>query len=241
MDIIQHPSENFDGRGDAPIDHLVLHYTGMKTGAEALERLCDPAAEVSSHYLVEEDGRIFQLVDEAERAWHAGIAFWDGKRAINAHSIGIEIVNPGHEFGYHAFPEEQMVSVIALCKDILSRHDIAPRAVVGHSDVAFRRKQDPGELFDWKRLAEEGIGLWHGEPKAKLDFHELQLGSAGEVVRQLQEEMVFFGYGMPVDGMYGVITEQAVIAFQRHFRQACIDGVWDGECAARLDKLVKMI
>lgn len=242
MHIIDHPSPNFDLRGDAPIEKLVLHYTGMESGAAALERLCDAEAEVSAHYLVEEDGRIFQLVSEDQRAWHAGIAYWRGCRDINARSIGIEIVNPGHEFGYRPFPEAQMTAVAALCKAVLSRHSaIQPRCVIGHSDVAFRRKQDPGELFDWAGLAKQGIGLWHNNPPEKPDFHTLRLGDGGEAVRQMQEMLGYYGYGMPVDGMFSEVSEQCVVAFQRHFRPAKTDGVWDGECVSRLDKLLTLI
>lgn len=241
LQFIDHPSPNFDGRAGAPIKKMVLHYTGMQTGQAALERLCDKKAEVSAHYLVEEDGRIFRLVDEAERAWHAGVSYWRGCRDINARSIGIEIVNPGHEFGYRPFPKMQMESVIALCKDILSRYEIPARSVVGHSDVAFRRKHDPGELFDWAWLAREGIGLWHDDPETKDIHHSFKRGDAGEGIRQLQEMLVYYGYGMPVDGMFGDITEECVIAFQRHFRQNNIDGVWDGECEARLEALLKKI
>lgn len=242
MDIIKHPSPNFDLRGDAPIEKLVLHYTGMQSGEDALERLCDVESEVSSHYLVEEDGRIFQLVDEEKRAWHAGIAYWRGCRDINARSVGIEIVNPGHEFGYREFPRAQMESVIALCQDILKRHpNIPPRCVVGHSDVAFRRKQDPGELFDWAWLAAEGVGMWHGDPEVKVHHPELKIGDGGEAVRQLQEMLAYYGYGIPVDGVFSMVTEQCVIAFQRHFRASNISGVWDDECAVRLDKLLRLI
>src|SRR5262249_6695143 len=144
------------------IDMLVLHYTGMRTGEAALERLCDPVAKVSSHYLVEEDGTTWRLVPEEKRAWHAGVSFWAGERDINDFSIGIELVNPGHEFGYRPFPEAQMQALEALARDIVDRHAIRPHRVVGHSDVAPTRKTDPGELFDWARLARKGIGLWPG-------------------------------------------------------------------------------
>lgn len=161
MHIIQQPSPNFDTRpANLNIDMLVLHYTGMKTGKEALDRLCDPEAEVSAHYLIEEDGQVFQLVDEQHRAWHAGVSYWRGQTNINARSIGIEIVNPGHEWGYRPFPDVQIQSVTQLCKGILDRHPIEARNVVGHSDVAPSRKEDPGELFPWQKLAQDGIGLW---------------------------------------------------------------------------------
>ena len=161
-------SLSFDARPDGiRIDMLVLHYTGMESAEAALARLRDPAARVSAHYLIDEDGRVARLVEERERAWHAGVASWRGAADINARSIGIELVNPGHEFGYRPFPEAQMAALIELAGDILARFpDIRPRNVVAHSDVAPTRKMDPGELFDWRLLAEYGIGLWPDEADA---------------------------------------------------------------------------
>ena len=158
MKQIEAPSPNFDARG-RDIDTVILHYTGMKTGAEALARLCDAAARVSAHYLVEENGDIYRMVDEANCAWHAGVGSWKGESDINARSIGIEIVNPGHEWGYRDFPEAQAAAVVALLKDICTRHDISPARVLGHSDVAPRRKEDPGEKFPWSLLAKAGLAL----------------------------------------------------------------------------------
>jgi N-acetylmuramoyl-L-alanine amidase len=165
LSFIEAPSPNFDAR-TAPPDILVLHYTGMKTGPEALDRLRDPEAKVSAHYMVEEDGRIFRLVAEERRAWHAGVSFWKGERNINGVSIGVEIVNPGHEFGYRPFPDAQIAAVIALVGDIRTRWQIPDDRIVGHADVAPGRKDDPGELFPWKRIAEAGHGLWVEAPPA---------------------------------------------------------------------------
>jgi N-acetylmuramoyl-L-alanine amidase len=159
MQIIPHPSPNQNARPGG-VDMLILHYTGMKTAAEALARLCDPAAEVSAHYMIDEDGTIYALVPEHRRAWHAGVSYWRGRENLNDVSIGIEIVNPGHEWGYRPFPERQIDALAELCRAILSRHPIPPENVVGHSDVAPDRKQDPGELFPWRHLAAQGIGVW---------------------------------------------------------------------------------
>ncbi|MGE4529478.1 MAG: N-acetylmuramoyl-L-alanine amidase, partial [Rhodospirillaceae bacterium] len=153
-------SPNHDARpAGAPVDMLVLHYTGMETAAAALARLCDPAAKVSAHYLIDEDGAVHALVAEDRRAWHAGVSAWRGEADVNARSIGIELVNPGHEFGYRDFPARQIDALADLCREILARHPIPPRNVVGHSDVAPRRKTDPGERFPWPALAKLGIGL----------------------------------------------------------------------------------
>ncbi len=161
LKLISCPSPNHDERpvGGA-VDILVLHYTGMKTADEALARLCDPAAKVSAHYTIGRDGRVFAHVPEERRAWHAGVSYWAGERNVNGRSIGIELVNPGHEFGYEPFPCAQIAALIDLAHGILKRHPIPPHRVLGHSDVAPARKTDPGEFFPWRHLAEFGIGLW---------------------------------------------------------------------------------
>jgi len=200
---------------------LVLHYTGMKTAAEALERLCAPASQVSAHYLVDEDGTIWRLVAEEHRAWHAGISSWRGRSDVNGASIGIELVNPGHEWGYRPFPEPQMAALEALCRDILARHPILPRHVLGHSDVAPRRKQDPGELFDWPRLARAGIGLF---PAA----------SASDTIADVQRLLAAIGYAVPASGRLDDETALVLAAFQRHFRPSRCDGVADAETRGRI-------
>ena len=225
--IIEHPSPNRDSRGAQAVDILLLHYTGMVTGQAALDRLIDPAAEVSAHYLIEEDGRIFQLVAEKERAWHAGASCWQGARNINARSIGIELVNPGHEFGYRAFPEAQMASLIPLCQEIVARHEIAPTGVLGHSDVAPLRKEDPGERFDWKRLAAAGIGLW---PKDIPKLHQVPPETT------LRTQLARFGYDLEEVPLSPVIT-----AFPRHFRQEQMSGMPDLETASRLAGLLQLL
>ncbi len=228
---IDAPSPNFDARNKIP-DMLVLHYTGMQTGDAALFRLCDPEARVSSHYLVEEDGRVFRLVAEERRAWHAGRSFWKGEEGVNHASIGIEIVNPGHEFGYRAFPEAQIAAVIALVGDIRTRWSIEDSRILGHSDVAPARKEDPGELFPWQRLAEAGHGVWAeaeaapGEPLAE--------GAEGVGVFALQAGLTRLGYDCAPTGKFDQVTRDTVTAFQRHWVQTRFDGVADGLTRARL-------
>lgn len=207
------------------IDMLLLHYTGMATGAAARARLCDPVAKVSAHYMIERDGQVFQLVPEQRRAWHAGVASWNGARDINDRSIGIELVNPGHEFGYISFPEAQMRSLIALAEDILARHPIPSHRVLGHSDVAPQRKQDPGELFDWPRLAASGLGIWP-EP-ARAPNHTPDAA-------WFQRELAAIGYNLPIHGTWDTATCQVMTAFQRHFQPAATDQPPDRETAARL-------
>jgi N-acetylmuramoyl-L-alanine amidase len=237
MDLIPAPSPNFDGRS-APPDMVVLHYTGMPTGEGALARLRDSEAKVSSHYLVEEDGRVFSLVAEERRAWHAGLSYWAGERDINAVSIGIEIVNPGHEFGYRAFPAPQIASVIDLLDDIRSRWEIADGRIIGHSDVAPARKEDPGELFPWKQLAQAGHGLWAETDPAPGP--PIGLGDEGNGVFILQAGLTRLGYDSAPSGQYTQETVDIVRAFQRHWRPEGVDGVADGETRARLMALLRI-
>lgn len=223
MEMIDRPSPNHNARPDgrAP-DMLILHYTGMETAEAALDRLCDPAAKVSAHYTVDEDGTVYAHVPEDRRAWHAGAGYWQGETDINGASIGIEIVNPGHEFGYRPFPEEQMAALIPLVADIVGRHDIPRANIVGHSDVAPARKQDPGELFDWQRLAKLKLALPIPDGRLVDPYW-----TDGAFVLALER----FGYDIE-DG------RAATIAFQRRFRPANIDGVIDGECRAILFSLL---
>lgn len=240
MDLIDRPSPNFDDRKRS-VDILLMHYTGMPTGEEAMARLCDPAAKVSAHYTVEEDGRVFAHVDEAKRAWHAGVSCWKGEDDVNSRAIGIEIVNPGHEFGYRRFPASQIESVVTLSKDILSRHSVPRAHVLGHSDVAPARKEDPGELFPWSFLAEHGIGLWVEAPESGSDL--VGEHSPTGAVRELQELLARFGYCLNVDGQYGKQTRDVVTAFQRHFNPADIgtadEGYGDGQTITVLEQLIR--
>ena len=237
MSLIPAPSPNFDQRRGPP-DMVVLHYTGMQTGPEALERLCDPEAKVSAHYMIEEDGRIYQLVPEERRAWHAGVSFWKGEPDVNTVSIGIELVNPGHDFGYPDFPEMQIEALIGLLDAIRSRWTIPNARILGHSDVAPERKVDPGEKFPWKRLALDGHGLWI-EPGAAPGA-PLALGDEGAGVFALQAGLTRMGYDSAPSGKYDAYTQTIVEAFQRHWRPERVDGVADGETRARLVRLLRM-
>lgn len=240
-DFIHRPSPNADARMEgAVIDTLILHYTGMPTGEAAIQRLCDAEAKVSAHYVVEEDGRIFQLVAEEKRAWHAGLSYWRGRERLNDYSIGVEIVNPGHEFGYRPFPEAQIESVIELCKGILSRHPIEARNVIGHSDIAPSRKEDPGELFPWARLAANGIGLWAEVPEGVTCTPIARIGDSGVLVEDFQHRLADFGYGIKTDGNFGAKTEFIVKAFQRHYDPANVCGIWTECSSAMLERLLAL-
>jgi len=220
-----------------PVDILLLHYTGMPEAERSLAWLCDPGSSVSCHYFVFEDGRIVRLVDEDRRAWHAGKSYWAGETDINSRSIGIEIANPGHEFGYRDFPDAQIDAVIALCRDILARHPIPPERVLAHSDVSPLRKDDPGERFPWRRLAEAGVGRW--VPPAPIqDGPVLQRGDSGAAVADLKQRFRKYGYGLAPESDFDVETEAVVRAFQRHFRPARVDGIADISTLATLHSLI---
>ncbi|MFC3069236.1 N-acetylmuramoyl-L-alanine amidase [Phenylobacterium soli] len=238
LQFIEAPSPNFGPR-TAPPSMIVLHYTGMPTGEGALARLREEASQVSAHYLVEEDGRIFRLVAEERRAWHAGKSFWRGVTDVNTASIGIEIVNPGHEFGYRPFPEAQIAAVIDLVGDIRTRWQVEDVDIVGHADVAPDRKEDPGELFPWKRLAEAGHGLW-AEPAAAPGA-ALKEGEESAAVFALQAGFTRLGYDSAPSGKFDDHTAAVVRAFQRHWRPERVDGVADGETRARLIALLRLM
>jgi N-acetylmuramoyl-L-alanine amidase len=216
------PSPNYDERVHAT-DILLLHYTGMASTAGAIERLCDPGAKVSCHYVIEEDGNVIQLVPEARRAWHAGQSSWEGMGDVNSRSIGIEIANPGHSYGYPDFPDPQIAAVIALCRDLVERHRFRADRVLAHSDVAPQRKWDPGEKFPWKQLHHAGVGAWV-EPAPIRPGTVLMSRGIGSEVARLQAGLRVYGYGVETTGVYDELTEAVVMAFQRHFRPDCIDG-----------------
>jgi len=213
-------------RNNRAVDMIVLHYTGMQDGVAALQQLTNPLAEVSSHYIIWEDGRIFQLVPENARAWHAGRGQWGRDTDINSCSIGIEIVNGGHDYGLPDFPPAQIDAVIALCKDIAARWSIPPHRILAHSDTAPARKADPGEKFPWDLLAQHGVGHFVA-PAPLSDGLSFARGAEGPPVQALQAMLSLYGYALPVTGVFDEATEQTVTAFQRHFRPARIDGVAD--------------
>ncbi len=219
MQFLERPSPNHNDRRGRPIDMVVLHYTGMPTAALALERLTDPAAEVSTHYLIEEDGQAWRMVPEARRAWHAGRASWAGERDVNARSIGIELVNPGHDWGYRPFPQRQIATLTRLLGQLQARYRIAPARVVGHSDVAPLRKMDPGELFPWPALAVRGLAL---SPPPLLP-----LALDRTCWQQVEDWLTAIGYGYLDQDSSAVLR-----ALQRRARQRRIDGCLDGETAA---------
>ncbi len=224
-------SPNHGRRPDgARTDMLVLHYTGMENAEAALARLRDPRARVSAHYLIDEAGEVYRLVAEERRAWHAGLACWAGQRDVNGHSIGVELVNPGHAFGYRPFPAAQTRALAALAGGIVARHPIPPHRVLGHSDVAPRRKADPGERFDWAGLARAGIGLWPDVGAGGVDWSLPELAAG----------LARLGYEVPQEGDVSALRP-VLVAFQRHWRPARIDGLGDAETAGRLAALLDLL
>jgi N-acetylmuramoyl-L-alanine amidase len=232
------PSSNQDERSaDKPIDMLILHYTGMRNAQEAIDRLRDPAARVSSHYVVDEDGAVLRLVPEARRAWHAGVSYWRGHSELNARSIGIEIVNPGHEWGYRDFPVLQLAAVCDLCLGILSRHPIPARNVLAHSDVAPDRKEDPGELFDWRSLAENGVGLW---PIGAPDLGTVGAARDPAALHDVRTALSGIGYRVAPKGAFDPALATVLRAFQRHWRPEAVTGEADAGTRARLSALWRL-
>lgn len=232
MTVTDRPSPNHGERlaedggpesGVPAINMLVIHYTGMAPDAKALDWMCDPASQVSAHYFIDEAGAVCRLVPEDRRAWHAGVSAWRGAVDINSRSIGIELSNPGHEFGYRDFPRAQIDALITLAQDIVARHPIPPRNVVGHSDIAPARKLDPGELFPWQRLASAGIGLWPA-------------GSSDSADGDITAMLAAYGYDVANNPL-----AEALSAFQRHFRPERFDGGADDETRARLAALLALV
>ena len=236
------PRKAPDGSEGRRPDMLILHYTGMSDAGEALQRLCNPLAEVSAHYFVFENGHVLQLVPESRRAWHAGRGHWAGEEDINSCSIGIEIAHPGHAAKNNGvlppWPEAQISATLQLCKDICQRLAIPPERVLAHSDIAPGRKQDPGETFDWRRFAEAGVGLWV-EPAPIRSGRFLSKGDQGPPVEALQAMFAMFGYGVQVDGLFDERMEAVVAAFQRHWRQGQVDGVADASTITTLRDLMR--
>jgi N-acetylmuramoyl-L-alanine amidase len=232
------PAVNFEPRKDRARPHiLLLHYTGMETLERAQYWLCTAESRVSCHYLIDDFGNIVQMVREDMRAWHAGYACWDGETDVNSASIGIEIHNPGPGWGYPDFTEAQMRAVEALSRDIVTRYDIRPWHVLAHSDVAPMRKRDPGEKFDWARMARAGLGLWVAPAPVEGDAG-LGCGDSGDAVAHLQRLLAEYGYGLGVTGVFDEETAMTVTAFQRHFRPVLVDGRAD---RSTLDTLTRLM
>lgn len=244
--IIASPSPNFDARAvpkgaEAPlIDTVILHYTGMKSATEALDRLCDPGAQVSAHFLIEENGAIHQLVEPDRRAWHAGVSHWQGRDGLNHTSIGIELVNPGHEFGYRQFPEAQIDTLCGLLAWLKASFDIRASRFVGHSDVAPDRKQDPGELFPWRLLAERGFGLWSTVPRNDKTILAKK-GMLGQEIASLNKSLRNIGYFVPLSEEFSEVTLFALTAFQRHWRPELLSGWLDQGTKNVLEDIEKQI
>jgi N-acetylmuramoyl-L-alanine amidase len=232
------PSPNFEPRRGVGVpDMLLLHYTGVATAAAAIDWLARPQSKVSAHYVIDEAGFVTQMVAEDMRAWHAGLAVWAGESDINSASIGIEVQNPGHEMGYPDFPECQLQALEALCLDIIARHRIRPERVLAHSDVAPRRKKDPGEKFPWAQLARSGIGHWVVPEPVRWADPGLALDAAGPLVAEVQTMLANYGYGIAATGAFDPRTEFVVTAFQRHFRPERVDGRIDQSTVTTLERL----
>lgn len=244
LPVIRRPSPNVNARPEGVAPSLVvLHYTGMQSAEAALERLTDPEAQVSAHYLIGEDGAVWQLAEESQRAWHAGVSHWRGVDGVNDHSIGIELVNPGHEWGYRPFPDAQIDTLATLLAAITGRYGLPPSAIVAHSDVAPGRKEDPGELFPWQALAERGLGIW---PEVALPSPSggkviARPGEAKDYLKLVQKRLQEFGYRLECTGVFDIPTVQVVTAFRRRFLPHYLHPVWDEAAELILNDLMKRI
>ena len=235
------PSANYGDRNKGRLpDMIVLHYTGMPDVEGAITQLCTAGTDVSAHYIVLEDGRIVQCVPESKRAWHAGVATWAGEDDINSCSIGVEIVNRGHDWGYPDFPLRQIAAVIALCRGIMLRRNVPPHRVLAHSDVAPARKKDPGEKFPWHSLANSGVGHWV-QPAPIVRSEALKLGHISDDVAGLQAALARYGYNVPTSGKFDGATMEVVTAFQRHFRPERVDGMADHSTMSTLHALLSSL
>jgi N-acetylmuramoyl-L-alanine amidase len=235
-EVVPSPNQG-ERKGDRRPDMIVLHYTGMENADAALKRLCSAGSDVSSHYFVFEDGRVIQSVPESRRAWHAGESSWAGETDINSCSIGIEIANPGHDFGYPDFTQRQIAAVASLCRGIVIRHQIPPERVLAHSDVAPSRKRDPGEKFPWSHLHRMSVGHWV-EPHPLGEGPSVAFGETGPVVETVRSLFAQYGYGLPAGDVFDDRMRDVVVAFQRHFRPALIDGVVDTSTLVTLRRLI---
>ena len=236
------PSPNFGDRGGAEVSILVIHYTAMSSVESTIKRFSETSSQVSAHYVISRHGEIFQMVDEDKRAWHAGVSFWDGIKNVNSYSIGIELDHDGIDLSGHFIPyaTPQLQSLKLLAADIVQRHQIPMQNIVGHSDVAPMRKQDPGNTFPWKDFADEGIGFWPMQVPTKT-FKSLKPGDKGDDVRDLQMDLGKYGYGITVDGDYGTQTEAVIIAFQRHFCADNVDGIAGNQTLNMLDAVLQSV
>lgn len=235
-----HPALNVEARRDGALPRLViLHYTGMASAEKAIDWLAREESRVSCHYVIDEQGRITQLVPERLRAWHAGVSYWNGETDINSHSIGIEIHNRGHSDGYPNFPSAQIAAVIKLTRDICERHAIPPEGVLGHSDVAISRKIDPGEKFPWHTLARHGVGLWVRPAPIAAHDQGVDIGDTGPHIDEARMLLRAFGYDVRSHGAFDEAMQRAVQAFQRHFRPKRYDGKLDKSTLSTLRRLAK--
>ncbi|KKB96856.1 N-acetylmuramoyl-L-alanine amidase AmiD precursor [Candidatus Arcanobacter lacustris] len=232
--VTKYQSPNYDMR-ESVIDTIVIHYTDMVDDAETLALLCNPKAKVSAHYFINREGIIYQLVDDDKRAWHAGISYWRGKSKLNDNSIGIELANPGHLNGYIDFTKSQMSSLISICQSLIDKHQIKPINIVGHSDIAPDRKKDPGELFDWKLLSDNNIGIYHDIEilsESEILYHDNDYG-----ISDIQKKLSSIGYKIDITDVFDKQTSEVIIAFKRRFIKNKLTNDWDITCQKILDYL----
>ena len=222
-------SPNFDKkkRSYKSIKFLVIHYTGMQSERESIKRLCNPKSKVSSHYLISQNGKVYQLVMDNRIAWHAGKSCWGKYKNLNKNSIGIEMVNKGHKFGYTNFKKKQLSNLIKICQNLIKKYKIKSQNIVGHSDIAPLRKLDPGEKFPWEKLGKNKIGIWHSlRERDLIKFRKIKIINKFKV--EFINKLKKIGYCFNTRKKGSLV--KIIKAFQRHYRKDLINGVIDKEC-----------
>ena len=230
MKIVSFYSPNFNRkkRSKNVIKIIVIHYTGMQSERESIIRLCNPKSKVSSHFLINQNGKVFRLVQDNRIAWHAGKSCWERYKNLNKNSIGIELVNKGHRFGYINYKKKQISSLIKICKSLIKKYKIKKKNVVGHSDIAPLRKIDPGEKFPWENFARKKIGIWYScKPNLLKKLRKINIVKKKDKIEFIKN-LKKIGYCFSNNKNF--FFSKVVKAFQRHYRKEIINGLVDKEC-----------
>ena len=234
-------SPNFDTkkRTKKLIKFIIIHYTGMQSERESIKRLCNVRSKVSSHYLINKKGKIYRLINDSDVAWHAGKSYWKKYKNLNKNSIGIELVNKGHKFGYENFSNKQISSLLQLCKVLILKYKIKRRNIIGHSDIAPLRKSDPGEKFPWEYLAKNRIGIWHNhKPNFLKKIRKVNVSKKTDF-KNFLHNLSRIGYYSKYKKKF--FLSKLIKAFQRHFRKELINGFLDKECLVISENLIKKL
>ena len=239
IEYIFSPNYNKKKRSNNSIKVIVIHYTGMQSERESITRLCNPKSKVSSHFVINRNGKVYSLVKNEQIAWHAGKSCWGKYKNLNKNSIGIELVNRGHKLGYTKYEKKQILSLIRICESLIKKYKIKKVNVVGHSDISPLRKIDPGEKFPWKKLSNYGIGIWHSCKSNLLKKHRRNKISKKREKIKFIKNLNKVGYCFPSKKQ--TIFVKILKAFQMHYRKELINGILDEECSIIAQNLSKKL